>query len=99
MDITVAKIRIQDNGKPLKAFADIQLENGWIIKDFRIIQNPGQKTYVVAPQASWRNREGGINFKTLVTIPDNSKWQLESAVLAAYQREKEQESGHLARQD
>lgn len=95
----VAKIRLQNNDKPLKAFADIQLSNGWIIKDFRVIQQPGQKAYVVAPQASWKNRQGGINFKTLVTIPDNSKWQLESAVLAAYQKEKEQESGSLARQD
>lgn len=95
----VIKIRLQNNDKPLKAFIDIQLSNGWIIKDFRVVQQPGQKAYVVAPQASWRNREGSINFKTLVTIPDNSKWQLESAVLAAYQKEKEQESGSLARQD
>lgn len=93
----VIKIRLQNNDKPLKGFADIQLENGWIIKDFRVIQQPGQKAYVVAPQASWRNREGSINFKTLVTIPDDSKWQLESAVLASYQKEKEQESGSLAR--
>ena len=99
MEIKIAKIRLQNNDKPLKAFADIQLENGWIIKDFRVIQQPGQKAYVVAPQASWRNREGSINFKTLITIPNGDKWQLESAILAAYQREKEQESGSLARQD
>ncbi len=93
----IVKIRLQNNDKPLKAFADIQLSNGWIIKDFRVIQQPRQKAYVVAPQASWRNREGSINFKTLVTIPDDGKWQLESAVLAAYQKEKEQKSGSLAR--
>lgn len=97
MEIKVVKINFQNNDRPLKAFADIQLENGWIIKDFRVIQQPGEKAYVVAPQASWRNREGGINFKILVTIPDNSKWQLESAVLAAYQREKERKGGSLER--
>lgn len=97
MEIKIIKIRLQNNSKPLKAFADIQLENGWIVKDFRVIQQPGQKAYVVSPQASWRNREGVINFKTLITIPNDGKWQLEAAVLAAYQREKEQKGGSLER--
>ena len=61
----------------------------WIIKDFRIIQQLEQKAYVVAPQTSWKGQQGKSNFKPLISIPNDVKWQVESAILAEFQRVKE----------
>ena len=90
MELKILNVRLLKNGKPLKAFADIQLSNGWIIKDFRIIQQPEQKAYVVAPQTAWKGPQGKPNFKPIISMPNAVKWQLESAILTEYQKAKEE---------
>jgi DNA-binding cell septation regulator SpoVG len=92
MDIEVLEMRVLDNGKPLKAFADIKIDR-LTIRDFRIIKEPKCRAYVTAPQISWRNTNGKVNFKTIITMPDELKWKLESVILAEYQRAKEKENG------
>jgi len=88
MEVKILDIRLQNNGKPLKAFVDIQF-CGMEIRDFRVIQQPGQKAYVVAPQTAWKGQQGKPNFKPIISMPDAIKWQIESAILAEYQRAKE----------
>ena len=89
MELKILNIRLLKNGKPLKAFADIQLSNGWIIKDFRVIQQPGHKAYMVAPQTAWKGPQGKLNFKPIVSMPDDVKWQVEASILTAFQKAKE----------
>ena len=88
MNLKVLQIRHSKNNSPLKAFADV-LVSDIEIRDFRIIQHPGDKAYVAVPQTSWRGQGGKIQYKTLITMSDELKWQIESAILAEYQRAKE----------
>ena len=92
MNISVLDIRFQNNGKPLKAFADIEFQ-GLEIRDFRVIQQDGHKAYVVAPQTAWKGQQGKPNFKPIISMSNAVKWQIESAILAEYQRTKEEASG------
>lgn len=85
MKITVLNIRLQNSGRPLKAFIDIALED-LIIRDFRIIKENGKRLVVACPQASWKDRAGLIKYKTLITFPDDVKGELDIAILSAYRR-------------
>lgn len=93
MEIKVLKIRLQSNGKPLKAFVDIEF-HGLEIRDFRVIQNPGDRAYVAVPQTSWRGQGGKIQYKTLIAMSDELKWKVESSILAGYQKAEERENGY-----
>jgi len=88
MAIKVLNIRLQNSGRPLKAFIDIALEN-LIIRDFRIIKENGKRLVVVCPQVSWKDRAGLIKYKTLITFPDDVKGELDIVILSAYRREME----------
>ena len=46
----------------------------------------------VAVEPSWRGQGGKIQYKTLISMPDDVKWQIESAILAEYQRTEEREN-------
>ena len=93
MSIKILDIRLQNHERPLKAFVDIEFY-GLAIRDFRIIQQPGHKAYVVAPQTAWKGQQGKPNFKPLISMPNAIKWQIESAVLAEYQRATEASNGN-----
>lgn len=82
-EIHVLNLHLQNNGKNLKAFADINID-GLIVRDFRVLQSPGQKAYVVSPQVSWRSPGGQIRYKTLIVMPNGTRWQVESSILSAY---------------
>ena len=88
MDIKILNIRLQNSGRPLKAFIDIVLEN-LIVRDFRIIKENGKRLVVACPQVSWKDRIGLIKYKTLITFPDDVKGELDIAILSAYHREME----------
>ena len=82
------EIRLQNNGKALKAFADLCLD-GITVRDFRVIQERGRRLWVACPQVSWRSKEGTIKYKTIITFPDEQKGLIDLTVLSAYQREME----------
>ena len=84
MQIRIIDIRLQDNKGALKGFCDVEI-NEIIIKDFRILQHPNGKAHVTAPQISFiKGPNGQREFRTLVTVPDASKWELEAAILGEY---------------
>jgi DNA-binding cell septation regulator SpoVG len=87
MNIEVLEIRLQNNGKALKAFVDLCLD-GVTVRDFRVIQERGRRLWVACPQVSWRSK-GIIKYKTIITFPDEQKGLIDVAVLSAYQRELE----------
>ncbi len=89
MDIRVIEIRPLSDGRSLKAFVDIQVGD-WVIHDFRIIKQNGQKAFVSPPQVSWKDPEtGGIKFKGVLTIPPDQKQRIDTEILHAYQAEME----------
>src|SRR5512139_3583023 len=88
-EIRVIQIRHLFNGKPLRAFADVQLDE-WIIRDFRIIVQEGHRLSVLPPQTSWKDPETGeIRFKGVLTIPPEQKQRIDTEILHAYQVEME----------
>ncbi len=88
---------VSDNGhpRPLRAFADIELPDGTIIRDFRIIEEPGKRPFVATPQASWRDPETGrICFKTLISFPEPVKARIDIMVLGAWLEAEEKTLDH-----
>jgi hypothetical protein len=82
-----------ENGKPLKGFADLELDNGVIVREFRILQDPNKRPWVACPQISWKDPQSGeIKYKTVITFPDQLKGELDLLILTAWNREKEKKS-------
>lgn len=92
MNVRVVQMRLLNDGKPLKAFADVRVGE-WLIRDWRIIQANGNRAYVSPPQISWRDPgTGEIRYKGVLTIPIEEKQQIDVAILSAFQREKEKKT-------
>lgn len=90
-NVEVIQIRFPPPGKALKAFADI-LINGWIIREFRIIKEDAKRPWIASPQISWKDQDGQIKYKTVITLPDEVKGQIDFAILKAYTEEMEKNS-------
>jgi len=89
MNVEVIEIRLLSNGRSLKAFVDVQVGD-WIIHDFRIIKQAGQRAFVSPPQVSWKDPESGqIKYKGILTIPPEQKQRIDTEILHAYQEEME----------
>ncbi len=82
--------RKPENGKPLKAFADVEIQSGIVIREFRIIQESNKRPWVACPQLSWKDPDSGqIKYKTIVTFPDRLKGEIDMLILNAWMRERE----------
>jgi len=89
MDIRVVEIRLLNSNKPLKAFCDARV-NTWIVHDFRIVKQNGQRAFVSPPQVSWKDpATGEIKYKGILTIPPEEKQRIDTEILHAYQVELE----------
>lgn len=92
MEIRVLEIRLASfNGKTIKAFVDVQLDN-IIIRDFRIMKEEGKRPYVKVPFQTYKGQTGELKFRPTVTLPDELRGEIDLAILNAYQREKEKEN-------
>ena len=97
MTIEILEFRPCQGNKPLRAFVDIKV-NDWIIRDFRVLKQNGQKAFVSGPQVSWKDPDTGeIRFKGILTIPPEQKQRIEVEILSAYQREMEKSNGRTER--
>lgn len=91
--VKIIELRLVPGGRPLKAFADIQVGD-WIVHDFRVIKQNGQRAFVSSPQVSWKDPETGtIKYKGILTIPPEQKQRIDVEILSAFQREVEKEYG------
>jgi DNA-binding cell septation regulator SpoVG len=91
MKIEVTSIRLVDPNLPsgLRGFADIKLDD-ILIRDFRIVQRNG-KPSVEGAHTTFK-KDGQIRFNQIVNFPGELKARVDTAILAAYFREKEKES-------
>lgn len=85
--IKVIEFRFINNGSPLKAFASVQIDD-WIVHDWRIIQKEGQRAWVTVPQMSWRDTDGKVRYKSLISIPGDLKQRIETKILSAWEEGK-----------
>jgi DNA-binding cell septation regulator SpoVG len=89
MEIQVIQTRLLPGDRSLKAFCDVRV-NDWLIHDFRIIKQNGQRVFVSPPQVSWKDPETGqIKYKGVLTIPSEQKQSINIEILSAFQREME----------
>ena len=89
MEIKVIELRLLPGDRPLKAFCDVKV-NDWVIHDFRVLKQNGQRAFVSPPQVSWRDPETGeIKYKGILTIPPEQKQAIDIQILAAFQKEME----------
>ena len=88
MKIQVTELRLLSGDRALKAFADIQLDD-MVIREFRVIKENGKRPWVVSPQVSWKGQDGQIKYKTVITLPDEVKGQVDLAILKRFTEEME----------
>ncbi len=89
----VVELRLKpSNGKALKGFADVELNNGIVVKEFRIIQEPNKRPFIACPQLSWKDPSSGqIRYTTIITFPSQLKGEIDLLILNAWDRMKEKE--------
>ena len=96
MQIQIIEMRLLYGDRPLRAFCDVKV-NDWVICDFRVIKQNGQRVFVSPPQVSWKDPETGIiKYKGVLTIPSEQKQRIDTEILHAYQMEleKKNETNH-----
>lgn len=81
MDIEILEMRLLSGDKPLRAFADIQIDDWLTIRDWRIVKRQGKAPQVIAPETTWKNAEGEIQHKTIVVLSDEMRGQVDLAIL------------------
>jgi DNA-binding cell septation regulator SpoVG len=90
-EVRVIEIRPICDGRPLKAFVDIQVGD-WIIYEWRIIKKDGQRTWVSVPMASWKDLDHKVRYRALLSIPDELRQRIEVAILSAWEKENADET-------
>jgi hypothetical protein len=85
MKVEIISIKHCESGLGnVKAFATIKI-GPLIINDFKVVQQPGYRSYVASPQTSYVNKHTGkIVYKNLLVYPDDWKEQINTAVMGAY---------------
>lgn len=89
--LKVIEIRPLNDGRPLKAFVDIQVGD-WIIYEWRIIKKDGQRAWVSVPMASWKDLDHKVRYRALLSIPGELKQRIEVAILSAWEKEERSEN-------
>ena len=90
--IRVIDLRFLSSNRPLKAFADIQVGE-WIIREWRVIKVNGKRPLIAPPQTSWKGPDGQIQYKTIVTLPDELKALVDFTILKRFMGELENREG------
>lgn len=88
MEIRVIDIRLLNSDKALKAFVDVQVGD-WLIYDWRVTKQDGQRAWVSVPQTSWKDKDGKVRYRALLSIPGELKQRIEVAILSAWEKELE----------
>lgn len=95
MKVEVVSLRLVDPKESgLRGFADVTLDT-ILIRDFRIVQRNG-KPFVEGPHTTFK-KDGQIKFNQIVNFPDELRVQIDTVILSAYFREKENTHEHQAK--
>jgi len=85
-EIKIIEIKPLLNGGLVRAYVTVSVGD-WIVYDWRVIQREGERILVSVPQTSWKNREGQVRYRALLTIPGELKQRIEVAILSAWEKE------------
>ena len=81
------------NKGTVRTVVDVGLGASLIIKEFKVIQQPGQKAWVSPPSREWQGTGGKRHFAPLVELMGSLKPRGEQAILGAWAAE--EESAHV----
>lgn len=87
-EVKVIEIRPFNDGRPVRAFVDIQLGNV-VIRDFRVMKENSKRLYVKVPFSTYKDQTGQLKFRPIVVLPDEVRGEIDLAILNAYQGEME----------
>ena len=90
MAIEVVSLRlVEPKESGLRGFADVKLDT-ILIRDFRIIQRNG-KPFIEGPHTTFK-KNGQMMFNQIVNFPDELRVRIDTAILTAFFRERENEN-------
>ena len=95
MNIQITEVRLLPDHKATRAFVDLEID-GIQIRDFRVYQTNG-KPSVKNPFSTYKDREGNLNFREIVSLPSTVQTEVNALILSAYFRrlkEKDHEQDH-----
>ena len=92
-EIKILELRLMNGDKTLKGFCDIEI-NSWIIREWRIIKENGKRPWIAPPQLSWKALDGRIQYKTVITLPDDLKGEIDFIILKKFTEEMEKRNAH-----
>ena len=95
--VEVISFHLTPNGSGIRGFADIKVGD-WIIRDWRVIKQDGKPLQVAPPQVSWRGQRGEMQYKTIVTLPDELRGQIDFAILKRFTEELEKNDARSSKQ-
>jgi DNA-binding cell septation regulator SpoVG len=84
-EIRVVTIKAVNKGS-LRALVDIGLGPSLIVREFRVIQQPGQRAWVSPPTREWQGTDGKRHFAPLVELAGSLKERVEQTILQAWAR-------------
>ena len=84
MRIAILDFRQLPNHKATWAFVDLEID-GIQIRDFRVYQTNG-KPSVKNPFSTYKDREGNLNFREIVSLPSTVQTEVNALILSAYFR-------------
>lgn len=84
MNIEVLEIRLLPGHKSTRAFVDLEID-GITVRDFRVYQTNG-KPSVRNPFTVYKDVDGNLKFRQLVTLPSNVEAEVHSMILSEYFR-------------
>ncbi len=79
--IEVVRLYRSENGSAIKAFCDIQFDNDYIVKGFKVVQG-SEGLFVGTPSEVGKN---GKWYNTFLILSDEAKNRIQQAVLTAYE--------------
>lgn len=80
--LEVSRLYRYDNGGPIKAYCDVQLDDDCIIKGFKVVEGK-EGMFVGMPSEPSKN---GRWFPTFMALNDDFKARIEETVMAAYEQ-------------
>ncbi len=85
-EIKILKVvRLQGKG-PLRGFVDIAV-GSWVVNDWRIIEKQGEALQVSYPLVSYRDKNGTVRYRSLLTLPAPLKAEIDFEILVRWKHE------------
>ena len=84
--ILIENLRRIEKGN-LRVFLDVRIRTpggDWVIRNCRIVRQPGQRAWFSLPTVSWQDETGKACYKTMVELPNRIKSKISKAALEAY---------------